>query len=423
MIASEISAEATGQQLVRLLHEHHVRCREILSRQQERFRLVEQELVNYLNGILQAQEFPPRESPKSEVNHEEKILPLLAVLESAVRTIQEKSETLRHEDEDRSQTVAELMAQLAAMRQELAELRAIKDRLEQQLAAESRTRGQNDSEEWQRREAKLRAEFELEKNHWRAQWNDREAAFNALVIRCGELEEELENLRQRNSPEVSADLQRRYEMAIAEIRELRHKNADLEKRLAQADHSPAKPTAGSSGGQILDWEAEKQRILAALEAEAENDSDPQRAAERIRIQDVIRKTEAALAAKDKEIAELRRLLEDQSTNIGSVAVGAAAIERLFDQDEVLREQREHLRQLEEEWKEKLRKAELEISLERAKIARERAFLEEKQRELEEKLASLGPSKAAEDEKSKSGRGRWLSRLGISNPAHDQRDNA
>ncbi|MGQ9564301.1 MAG: hypothetical protein ACUVTH_12290 [Thermogutta sp.] len=423
MIASETLTEATGYQLVRLLHEHHARCREVLSRQQERFRLVEQELVNYINGMLQTLESEPRESAKNEAHHEEKILPLLAALESAARTIQEKSETLRHEDEDRSQSVAQLMVELAAMRQELAELRAIKDRLEQQLAAESHAQGQNDAEEWQRREAELRAEFELEKNHWRAQWNDREAAFNALVIRCGELEEELENLRQRNSSEVNADLQRRYEMAIAEIRELRHKNADLEKRIAQAEHSPAKPTAGSSGGQILDWEAEKQRILAALEAEAESDSDPQHAAERIRIQDVIRKTENALAAKDKEIAELRRLLEDQSTNIGSVAVGAAAIERLFDQDEVLREQREHLRQLEEEWKEKLRKAELEISLERAKIARERAILEEKQRELEEKLASLRSPKVAEDDKTKSGRGRWLNRLGISNSGHDQRDNA
>jgi hypothetical protein len=157
-------------------------------------------------------------------------------------------------------------------------------------------------------------------------------------------------------------------------------------------------------------------------AEAYNDSDPQHAAERLRIQDVIKKTEAALAEKDKEIAELRRLLEDQSTNIGSVAVGAAAIERLFDQDEVLREQREHLRQLEEEWKEKLRKAELEISLERAKIARERAVLEEKQRELEERLASLGSSKATEEDKNKPGRGRWLTRLGINHPGHDQREN-
>lgn len=421
MIASQTSSEVPGEQLVRLLHEHHARCREVLSRQEERLRLAEQELICYLDGLMKALEVQSSQPPPSAVDQTEKFQPLLAALESAVRTIQEKGEVLRSQDEDRSQTIAQLTAELTAMRQELAELRSIKDSLEQQLATASQTRS-DDSEQWQRREAELKAEFEAEKNHWRAQWNDRESALNALVIRCSELEEELENLRSRGSSEVSADLQQRYEMAIAEIRELRQKNADLEQRLAQAGQSSAKQPTSPSSGQILNWEAEKQRILAALEAEAETDSDPQHAAERVRIQDVIKKTEAALAEKDKEIAELRRLLEDQSTNIGSVAVGAAAIERLFDQDEVLREQREHLRQLEEEWKEKLRKAELEISLERAKIARERAVLEEKQRELEEKLASLGPSKAAEEDKNKPGRGRWLSRLGINNPGHDHREN-
>lgn len=421
MIASQASSETAGEQLVRLLHEHRARCREVLSRQEERLRLAEQELVSYLDGLVRALESQSSQRPANEVDHTEKFQPLLAALESAVRAIQEKGEALRTQDQDRSQTIAQLTAELTAMRQELAELRSIKDRLEQQLAAASQSRNEN-AQQWQRREAELKAEFEAEKNRWRAQWNDRESALNALVARCSELEEELENLRSRGTSEVSADLQQRYEMAIAEIRELRQKNADLEQRLAQAGQSAVKQPVSSSNGQILDWEAEKQRILAALEAEAENDSDPQHAAERLRIQDVIKKTEAALAEKDKEIAELRRLLEDQSTNIGSVAVGAAAIERLFDQDEVLREQREHLRQLEEEWKEKLRKAELEISLERAKIARERAVLEEKQRELEERLASLGSSKATEEDKNKPGRGRWLTRLGINHPGHDQREN-
>lgn len=413
MITSESSSEAlaAGEQIVRLLHEHRARCREVLSRQQERFRLAEQELGDYLGGLVKTVEALRAELSQRESKSSEKILPLLSALDSAVRSIQERGESLRTENENRSQLYAQLTAELAAMRREMAELRSIKAHLEQQLAI-SQSEKQTDAEQWQRREAQLRAEFESEKDRWRAQWNDRESAFNALVIRCSELEEELEKLRRQSDPQASSDLQQRYEMAIVEIRELRQKNAELEKKLAQIEQSGTKPVVTSSDGRILDWEAEKQRILAALEAEAQEDSNPERAAERIRIQDVIKKTEAALAEKDREIAELRRLLEDQSTSIGSVAVGAAAIERLFDQDEVLREQREHLRQLEEEWKEKLRKAELEISLERAKIARERAVLEEKQRELEEKLAALGPSKSPEEEKNKPSRGRWLSRLGI-----------
>jgi len=417
MIASQTSSQAvaTGEQLIRLLHEHRARCQDILLRQEERFRLAGQELGDHLQGLTKILESLRRQAAQDAPDPSEKILPILSALDSAVRSIQEKEASLRTRDEDYSQVIAQLTAELTAMRQELAELRATNNQLEQQLAAASQQSSQSDPAQWQRREAELRAEFEAEKNGWRTQWNDRESALNALVIRCSELEEELERLRGQGSSEVSSDLQQRYEMAIAEIRELRQKNADLEKRVAQAEQSPVRQPTISSEGRILDWEAEKQRILAALEAEADNDPDPQHASERLRIQDVIKKTEAVLAEKDKEIAELRRLLEDQSTNIGSVAVGAAAIERLFDQDEVLREQREHLRQLEEEWKEKLRKAELEISLERAKIARERAVLEEKQRELEEKLATLGPSKPAEEDKNKPGRGRWLSRLGINGP--------
>jgi len=417
MIASQTSSQAVamGEQVVRLLHEHRARCREILSRQEERFRLAGQELGDHLQGLMKTLESLRNQASQETPDPSEKILPLLSALDSAVRSIHEREESLRTSEGNQSQLIAQLTAELTEMRQELAELRTTKNHLEQQLAAAVQQRGQNDPDQWQRREAELLAEFEEEKNRWRTQWNDRESALNALVIRCSELEEELEKLRGQSSSDVSSDLQQRYEMAIAEIRELRQKNADLERRVTQAEQSPARQPTIASDGRILDWEAEKQRILAALEAEAENDPDPQHASERLRIQDVIKKTEAVLAEKDKEIAELRRLLEDQSTNIGSVAVGAAAIERLFDQDEVLREQREHLRQLEEEWKEKLRKAELEISLERAKIARERAVLEEKQRELEEKLATLGTSKPAEEDKNKPSRGRWLSRLGINGP--------
>jgi hypothetical protein len=111
---------------------------------------------------------------------------------------------------------------------------------------------------------------------------------------------------------------------------------------------------------------------------------------------------------------LKQLLEKQSANLGSVAVGAAAIGSIVDSDAIVREERENLRRLQSEWQEKLRKAEVEISIERAKLARQHA-------ELEEKLRAQGatPSKpdapgsaAAKPDKSS---GRWLARLGLKDP--------
>ena len=78
----------------------------------------------------------------------------------------------------------------------------------------------------------------------------------------------------------------------------------------------------SSG--VLNWEAEKQRILAALEADFEEENEEDRE-EKLKIQDVIRKTDRVVAEKDREIGELRELLESQTNNIGSMAVGAAAL--------------------------------------------------------------------------------------------------
>lgn len=200
------------------------------------------------------------------------------------------------------------------------------------------------------------------------------------------------------------EFRRRYELAMEDLRQLKAQNEALKKQLE--GKSPASPPAAGQ----LDWEAQKRRILETLEAESDEEAGPDRRHERVKIHDVVRSTQEALAAKDRELAEMRQLLENQSANLGAVAVGAAALGQVLDQDEIIREQRESLRRLEEEWKEKLRKAEVDISIERAKIARERAELEEKARQIQESAVN-GPAPAKADS-GKPARGRWLSRLGL-----------
>lgn len=199
-------------------------------------------------------------------------------------------------------------------------------------------------------------------------------------------------------------LQGKYDLAMTDLRELRKRNADLESRVAQSVQ-----TAASSGA--MDWESQKRRMLAALEAE-ERDTPiaPQRADDRLTIEGTIHITDQMIADKDREIAELKQLLEAQSQNVGNVAVGAAAIGAMFDTDEIIRQERERLELLETELQEKLRQAEIELSRERARLARDRVEIDELKRALDlERQKFAAPVDA-------SGRkvpgGNWLARLGL-----------
>jgi len=205
------------------------------------------------------------------------------------------------------------------------------------------------------------------------------------------------------------EYRRRYEMALGDIRELKARNEALDQRLR--DCTPGGAVHPGPTGKTLDWEAEKRRIVAALEAECDEGGQSP-SASRLEVQDVIRATDQIVADKDREILELKQTLQEQSTSLASVAVGAAAVGAVLDHDAVVREERENLRRLERECEEKLRKAEIEISIERAKLARERA-------EIDDKIRALGGRAVKPDEAGdpagkpgRHGHGRWLSRLGL-----------
>ncbi len=206
-----------------------------------------------------------------------------------------------------------------------------------------------------------------------------------------------------------------------QLRETADRLATAEQQLARALESlPEGAGRRREAGGVLDWESEKRRILAALEAEcgAEGEGAPASTSSgknRLEIAAVLRRTDAIVADKDREITELKQLLRDQSANLGSVAVGAAAVGDVLDRDAIILEERENLRRLRAEWEEKLRKAEIEISLERAKLARQHADLEERLRThggVPQKPGVSGTAAAKPDKSS----GRWLARLGLKEPS-------
>lgn len=186
------------------------------------------------------------------------------------------------------------------------------------------------------------------------------------------------------------EFRQRYELALEDIRRLEAENRQLREQLetCQAQTQRLEPEG------LENWETFKRRVLESLEAEQTEGSPPTAQTtppHRVQIEEVLAKTESLLAAKDRELESLRHLLENQAANLGAVAVGAAAVEQLLDQDEIIRQQRETLQRLEAEWREKLRQAEVQLSLERAALARKQAELEEKLREVEELRSQLASS--------------------------------
>ncbi|MBI3839653.1 MAG: hypothetical protein HY288_17165, partial [Planctomycetia bacterium] len=208
-----------------------------------------------------------------------------------------------------------------------------------------------------------------------------------------------------------SDLQRRFEMAVDELREMKLANAELETKLAKARASGSEPSSDDGNG--LDWAAQKQRLLASLEADDDgaDDDDAEAVAERNTIEGTILITDQIVAQKDREIAEFKRLLEEQSNSSAAAAADASVAEAL-DHDELIRQEREKLRQIQAEWREKIGKAEIDISMERAKIARDRAELEEKMRSHQHDQATHAPGDPPANAGGKPIRGRWLARLGL-----------
>jgi hypothetical protein len=208
------------------------------------------------------------------------------------------------------------------------------------------------------------------------------------------------------------DLKRRLEMAISDVRELTEEGKRLKAELALAKSRPAR--AAESGGP-LNWEEQKRRLLETLEELPEHD-DEDSIAHRAQIENLIRDTDRAVAEKDQEIQDLKKLLDQQSTQVGEMVVGAQALAQFIDQDAFIQEERKRIQDTRTEWEEKLRQAEVEISLERAKLARERAQLDDRMRSLEAELSRRKPtahSSTPESTKAtKSETRRWLVRLGL-----------
>ncbi len=229
---------------------------------------------------------------------------------------------------------------------------------------------------------------------------------NALSAQVQELERRPTAQIDPNVEQQLADLQRRFELAVEDVREFKTKNAKLESQLAAAGNQPR--TQPDTGG--TDWESQKRRLLASLEEGAETNPTPVQKQQRITIEGTIEMTDAVVAEKDRQITELQAQLLAASDGAIGDAERNRKVNDLVDADEVIVEHRKRIRELQRETEDKLRAAELELSVERAKMARQRAELDELKSDLETKQhefeATGGSPVSGKLQR------RWRSKLGL-----------
>ncbi|MBI2480258.1 MAG: hypothetical protein HYV60_16980 [Planctomycetia bacterium] len=218
-----------------------------------------------------------------------------------------------------------------------------------------------------------------------------------LIGRLADAERQVEQASAADSAHFD-ELQRRFEVAVQEIRELKAKNADLQKQAAQGGSARATTTATTTE---FDWEQQKRRLMQELDSELD-ESDPKDKQTKISIESTIRITDQVIADKDRQIAELKERLTENANR-----ENADATLSILDNDAQIREERERLSRLEDGWRGKVRRAEIEISVERAKLARERSEVEAKLRSVEESRDTSAAGKTSSKQS-----GRWLTRLGL-----------
>lgn len=375
--------------------------------------------IDGLRAELEARETAAAESLRQKARYDERL-----------RRLEEREEELENERQrtkaQRRRLAAEMKDQREAGRREAR--RAVED--SESTREELRRR----HEELQRRAAELdRREADLASSaaavegdsQLRGRLRSLEASLAERNAALTEVASEVDDLRSRlndyksklsetearlvaaqseaNDSDADADLRRLYDEALENVRDLKIRCAALEK--AQAAGSPAAATVDEP----MDWESQKRRMLATLEAADPRDSAAR--ADRLTIEGTIRITDNVVAEKDREIADLNRRLEEQA------GASSSDVKAVVDQDELIARHRAEAERFRNEWSEKLRSAEIELSLERAKLARERTELDERRAEFEAQLARsakdvYAATSAPGETPRKTGGGRWLARLGL-----------
>ncbi len=382
-LAAEVARELTGNEEQRqACIDQRVRTEESARWQEQLDALRQQLAARAASADETLAELAEARASAARLEHE------LRVSQALVQEAHDRDESIRLDVVVLKEQLADAQAQLAAARDRQSELR-------HELATE-RERAASQQEQSAAEIARLTAETKRSAEESECLAAQMQAAATEPAASAA-LDEELKVLRAecqrltkelaqaaRPAPPAAAtdsrpfeDLKRRFEMAMEDLRNAKQANAALEARQSEVAKGGR---SQSSENHNLDWESQKQRLLAALEADERGEEAADE--EHLALEAMIRSTDEAVAKKDVEIADLKRQLELVQ---GSPSSATAEV---LDRDEVIREERQRLADLERQWREKFGQAEIDISIERAKVARERAELEDRLRQLSDRDRSM-----------------------------------
>ncbi|MCA9193076.1 MAG: hypothetical protein KDB03_14980 [Planctomycetales bacterium] len=295
-------------------------------------------------------------------------------------------------------TIEQLTSQLHAANQELVDQRLEHER---------------ELMEAQRQARDLRAEWVREAGEHRAELHrQHDAQLEEFESQRNDLERQLIDLQRQKISATDSDdrLEREVERLKIELEDLRIQNNDLASQVAR-NQMADNPSFSRIDQESLTWEERKHLIMQQLEAECDGDQEPVECDRRLEIDKVIRATNLEIQRRDEEIEELRRIVEQQANTTQGVAIGAAAIAGMVDNDELVQLERMRLKEIQSEWEEKLRQAEIDLSMERAKLARERSQLETEISEIQSQLNSTSIT-SGKNQGNGSKTRRWLDHLGL-----------
>jgi hypothetical protein len=209
-----------------------------------------------------------------------------------------------------------------------------------------------------------------------------------------------------------AELKKQLASVRNDLMDARHEVVDLRLQCNELATRLAKFQDPSTvNHDSVSWEDRKQALLHMLE---QQDQEELNSVEKVlEMKHILEETSVQIQFREKEIADLRSLLEQQSVAANGLAVGAAAIANLVDADEIVAEERLRLKEMQLQWEQKQRQGEIEMSLERAKLARERLEIQEKMQQLEsERDLILRATENSSQESPAPHKGRWWARLGL-----------
>jgi chromosome segregation ATPase len=428
--AQRVAKQATESQLQSLTETNEQLRREADQRSEELSEL-HARLVDLETSLEQQQQ--EIEARQQQLDQQENdTLQRAEAAEAQVAALTKQLSLVRSEIQSHGTTLQESNQETQRLREQLDQLQRDNQALKLRLEERPGATGQDDSllaeiAELRDQNQMLRAECDDLKEAAGQSQIGSETVREDLSQRIQELETLLEQAQDQSStPESEArlqsdleEIQKKYRAALDEVHQKSDRITKLEGQLGSGKFNS--PIVAAASSLSFDWEAQKQRMLLELESEGDNDDDPRRQQERLKIEQVIKKTDALVREKEQELAGLQQLLEQQSSNVGGMAIGAAAIAEMLDTDEIIVEEREKLRRQQAEWEEKLRTAEIELAMERATIARQSSAIEEKlrtyerqQQDMKNSVADSGTSEKGNETPKK---GRWLTRLGL----RDQND--